>query len=442
MKITQKQLKKFKQDYQQNSHNEVIENAIAKVGIKDASLDNTLSRRHNFLFNVKSDRGHMTNQKSSGRCWMFSALNTARVDTMKKYNLETFEFSQTYTLFFDKLEKANYFYESILETLDEPTDSRLIMHLLTAPVQDGGQWDMFAGILEKYGCVPKNDMPETFHSSNTRDLNLLLTSKLREDAHTLRTANKPLKELRVMKEDMLSHIYSLLVKALGPVPTSVTFEYEDKNKQFHRSDPMTPQEFFKEVVGWKLEDKVSLIHAPQDSKPLNQLYTVKHLGTVKELHPIRYANVNIEVIKEAAIKSLKNNEPVWFGCDVGKQSTRDTGIMDNHAYRYELTLNQPTLLNKGQRLDYGDSLLTHAMVITGVNCDNNGKPVNWQVENSWGEEPGQKGMFSMSDDWFDEYTYQIMVDKKYLDKKTLDIYNQTVIELEPWDPMGALALTK
>lgn len=445
MSITSEQLKKFQLDYQQNSHNKVIENAISNVGIQEASLNNTVARRHSFVFSDVTSKGEMTNQKKSGRCWMFSALNTARVNTMSKLNLETFEFSQTYTLFWDKLEKSNYFLESILETLDEPTDSRLIQHLLTAPVQDGGQWDMFAGILEKYGAVPKSIMPETFHSSDTLGLNRVLTSKLRENAYTLRTSyqnGSSKQDLDSIKEEMLSHIYSILVKACGPIPTHFDFEYRDKDDKFHRLVNTTPREFFKEVVGWNLEDKVSLINAETENKHLNKVYTVKYLGTVKELFPIRYLNVSLDVMKEAAIKAIKNNDPVWFGCDVGKQSHRDLGIMDYHTYDYETTLNQDIKLDKGQRLDYGESLLTHAMVFTGVNLDDNGKPTHWQVENSWGKDTGKDGMFSMSDDWFDQYNYQIMVDKKYLPKEVLELLNQEVIELEPWDPMGALALSQ
>lgn len=442
MKITKQLLQSFQKSYHQNPSNKLVEGAISNVGIQQASLNNEVNRRHPFTFSHTTTKGEITNQKASGRCWMFAALNTARVDTMNKLNVETFEFSQTYTLFWDKLEKSNYFLESILETLDEPTDSRLIMHLLTAPVQDGGQWDMFAGILEKYGVVPKSVMPETFHSSNTMGLNRVLTSKLRENAHTLRTSDASLEELRDMKNGMLAHIYSILTKALGPVPTTFTYEYTDKNKEFHRISDITPQDFFKKYIGWNLKDKVSLINAPQASKPYNKLYTVKYLGTVKELYPVRYLNVEIDVLKQAAIESIKNNEPVWFGCDVGKQSTRDTGIMDLHAYNYSDTLNDDIKLSKGERLDYGESLLTHAMVFTGVNLDENGKPLTWQVENSWGEKPGKKGIFSMSDDWFDEYNYQIMVDKKYLPQEVLDLFDGEVVELEPWDPMGALALVK
>ncbi len=226
MNINDKLLKKFKKNYDDNKLNKAVAGAIAKVGILDASLNNETLRKHNYVFSDVTEKGKITNQKASGRCWMFASLNTARVDVMKKLNLETFEFSQNYTLFWDKLEKSNYFLESILETLDEKTDSRIIMHLLKDPVQDGGQWDMFSGILEKYGSVPKYMMPETFHSSNTRMLDTVLTRRLRKDAQVLRSKyaeGDKVEELRKLKEEQLQDIYNMLVKALGEVPTTFDF---------------------------------------------------------------------------------------------------------------------------------------------------------------------------------------------------------------------------
>lgn len=446
MKIDRDLLKKFKKDYNDNLSNKVIEKAVAKVGLNDSCEDPTLKRRHNFVFSNTTKRGEITNQKISGRCWMFSALNAARVDTMSKLKLKTFEFSQNYTLFYDKLEKSNYFLESILETSKEKLDSRIVMHLLSNPIQDGGQWDMFSGLLEKYGIVPKSVMPETYHSSNTVVMNNIITSKLREYAHKLRTMcndGAKQKELQKTKNEMLSHIYSILVKCLGPVPEKFDFEYLDQNNKYKVIRNIDPVTFFKKYVNWNLDNKVSLINAPTETKPFYKAYTVKYLGTVKELRPIRYINVPIEVLKKAAIKSIKDGNPVWFGCDVGKQSERKGGILDKNAFLYEDILNDKACgLNKGQRLDYGESQLTHAMLFTGVDLDEKGNPIKWQVENSWGGEIGNKGIFSMSDDWFDEYNYQIMVDKKYVDKKVLDCLKKEVVELEPWDPMGALAYIK
>lgn len=435
-------IQRFEANYTSDPTNKAVENAIAKVGMQDASFNNQTLRNHPFVFSNETKKGEITNQKSSGRCWMFAALNTARVDSLTKLNVETFEFSQNYPFFWDKLERSNYFLNSIIETVAEPLEGRLVQHLLFDPISDGGQWDMFAGLLRKYGAVPKSVMPETHHSSNSGALNQFLTSKLREFAKTLRdaaAAGATTEELEAKKEDMLYFVYNTLVKALGMPPTAFTYEYRDRDKQYHRIENITPQAFFQQYVGWDLENIVSLINAPTQDKPYGRSYTVKYLGTVLEEKPINYINVPNDVLKAAAIASIKNNDPVWFGCDVGKISDRKSGIMDMDLYQYDLTLGQPTQLDKAARLDYGDSLLTHAMVLVGVDLDNDGKAINWKVENSWGKDVGDNGIFSMSDAWFDQYTYQIAVDKKYIPQEWLKALEQPVIELEPWDPMGALA---
>ncbi len=443
MTISSTLLEQFKKDYEANPVNKAVAGAIAHTGLEEASFNNDVMRVHNFYFSNETERGKMTNQKSSGRCWMFAALNTARVDTIKKLNLKTFEFSQNYFLFWDKLEKSNYFLESILETLDQPREGRLIAYLLTDPVADGGQWDMFSGLLEKYGAVPKDVMPETFHSSNTRDFVGLLTRQLRKYAQLLRTGHEngeSLSALRAKKESYLSQVYSLLVKCLGEPPVKFDFEYRDKDKNFHKDENLTPQEFFKKYVGWDLSQKVSLINAPTADKPYGKVYTVKYLGTIKEAAPIRYINVPIEVIKKAAVKAILAGDPVWFGSDVRQYLNVENGILDTDLYNYDLTAGPFPAFTKAERLDYGESQLTHAMVFTGVDLDADQKPIKWQVENSWGDEKGKKGMFSMTDAWFDEYTYQIMIDKKYVEAEWLKALDEPVVELEPWDPMGALAL--
>ncbi|MDI9498717.1 MAG: C1 family peptidase [Bacillota bacterium] len=422
-----------------------VAGALARCGIAEASLDNQVFRRHPFVFSIETETGEITDQERSGRCWMFAALNTARVETMRRLNVETFEFSQNYTLFWDKLEKANYFLESILATLDEPLDGRLVAHLLQAPVQDGGQWDMFAGLLAKYGAVPKSLMPETFDSANTGQLVRVLTAKLREFACRLReghAAGQSREDLAARKDDMLYYVYQLLVLTLGEPPSVVDFAWRDREKQHHRISGVSPQDFFQRYVGWKLDDCISLIHAPTADKPYGRCYTVKYLGSVHEGRPIRYINVPIEVLKESALRQLRDGHPVWFGCDVGKYLLRDSGIMDEQAFRYGETLGESFLMTKAQRLDYGESLLTHAMVFTGVDLDDAGRPLTWRVENSWGEKSGTKGFYSMSDGWFDEYNYQIMVDRRYIDAEWLAALEQPLVELEPWDPMGALALVR
>lgn len=444
LNIDIKTLADFQERYEKDLQSQAVASAIAKVGIQEASINQNALRRHTFVFSEEPKIGKITNQKSSGRCWMFSALNVARLNIMQEFSLDTFEFSQSYTFFYDKLEKANYFLESILQTLDESTDSRLINHLLQAPVQDGGQWDMFKGILAKYGCVPKELMPETFHSSNSHAMVAYITSLLRNYACQLRTAyaqeGKTVDELRASKEDMLYNIYNLLVKCLGQPPQKFSYSYRDKDKKFVRLPETTPQEFFKKYVAWNLEDMVSLINAPTKDKPYGHTYTVKFLGSVKEAKPICYLNVPIEVLKQAAIDSIKDGHPVWFGCDVGKHLLSKNGIMDLDIYNYDLTVGTESKLNKAERLDYGESLLTHAMVLAGVDIAEDGRVLTWKVENSWGKDAGKDGIYSMTDAWFDEYNYQIMVDKKYVPAEYQAALHEKPTELEPWDPFGALAM--
>lgn len=441
--ITALTLEKMEQEFDANAAHKLAMNAATKSGITTLLRDADLEKRERFSFSIDLEAGKVTNQKQSGRCWMFAALNTMRVEVMKKLNLENMELSQNYTLFYDKLEKANYFLESILDTVDEPTDGRLISWLLMAPLNDGGQWDMLANIIRKYGIVPKEAMPETFSSSCTREITPWMTKKLREFACTLRTAyakGASMEELQEKKQEMMSVIYRMLVIALGKPPKTFTWETRDKDKQFIRIADITPQQFFAEYVGWNLDDYVSIINAPTQDKPFHHSYTVQYLGNVTEGHIVRHLNLPIEEMKKLAITQMQDGQVVWFGCDVGQFHEKDLGIMDTDGIQAGLLFDTDFPMTKAQRLDYGESLMTHAMVFTGVNLDKVGKPDRWKVENSWGEDRGNKGFYIMSDRWFDEYMYQIVVNKKYLSKEQLKAYEEEPTVLAPWDPMGSLAL--
>ena len=417
-------------------------NAAVSCGICASSRNYVTEREIPHEFSISLEQGAVTNQKRSGRCWMFAALNCMRFQVIKKQNLEDFELSQSYPLFYDKLEKANYFLESILDTLDEPTDGRLIAHLLAAPLNDGGQWDMLCSIVEKYGLVPKTAMPESVSSSATQEMVSYMTEKLREYACVLRKghkAGKSMEQLKKEKEAMMETVYRMLCISLGKPPRTFTFEYRDKDGNFHREANLTPKAFYEKYVGLCLDDYVSVINAPTEDKPFYRSYTVQYLGNVKEGRPVKYVNLPIEEMKQAAIAQLKDGEPVWFGCDVGKRSFRDGGLMDTGIYDVETLFDTDFPMTKAERLEYGQSLMTHAMVFQGVNLDENGRPDRWRVENSWGEEAGKKGYFVMSDRWFDEYNYQVVVNKKYLSSKALEAYEKEPVRLNPWDPMGSLA---
>jgi bleomycin hydrolase len=286
-------------------------------------------------------------------------------------------------------------------------------------------------------------MPETYQSGKSMRMNRMITRKLREFAKELRTSIKnkiSIEDLLELKNKMLSTIYKMLVIHLGEPPKSFTWQVRDKKKKFHRFKNLTPTSFYQEHVGIDLSDLVCLINCPMSDKEYNKVYSVEFLGNVIEGDPIRYLNIDIKVLKDAAIESIKNDDPVWFGCDVGKYLHRTHGVMDTELFDFSLFYGTDFSLDKASRLEYGESKMTHAMLFTGVDLDSNGNPKKWRVENSWGERNGEKGYYIMSDEWFDQYLYEVVVNKKYLPAELVNEYeNQDAKLLPPWDPMGALA---
>lgn len=440
--ITLNEIENYSKHYSACECNQVKENTIRKNGINESALNQDEIKRFVDAYSINVESGDITNQKRSGRCWMFAATNVMRLEVMKKLNIKNMELSQAYLLFWDKLEKSNFFMENILKTLDQPLGSRIVDFLLTSPIGDGGQWTMIVNLVKKYGVCPKDVYPETASSSNTMAMDKYITLKLREYAYQLRTAHedgKSLDELRDMKDHFLEEVYRILALCLGKPPVNFTWEYTDKNSKFHRISNITPLEFFNEYVGMKLDEYVSILNCPSPIRPLNNLFTVKFLNNVEGGTPVLYLNLPIERVKELCISQLKDNEVVWFGSDVGQFSTRDSGIMATEVFDVDKLLGVNFGLTKGQRVDYGESLMTHAMVLTGVNLNDEGKSDRWRVENSWGDTVGYKGYFCMSDEWFDNFTYQAVINKKYLNEKELALLDSKPLELEPWDPMGSLA---
>lgn len=446
--VTADDLAAARADFFAERANVVAKNAVSSNGVRAAARVPEGVAANAMTFDVEVSQGKRCNQQRSGRCWMFASLNTMRYRTIKKYNLKTFELSQAYPLFWDKLEKSNWFLENILDTLDEPLDGRLVSYLLRDPIGDGGQWDMFKSLVKKYGVVPKEAMPETACSRSTGEMDSYLTRYLRGAARRLREsaqAGVSREDLGSMKKEMMGDVYHLLVTCLGEPPASFEVRLRDKDDKLVLSGTFTPQEFFDEAVGMDVDDYVSLISAPTADKPFGHTYTVSRLGNVVEDDGVRYLNLPIERLKECAVAQLRDDLPVWFGCDVGQSYLREEGIMDTSALDVDGLFGFPVegCLDRAERLDYGESLMTHAMVLEGVNLDEAGHPTLWKVENSWGEDHGRDGFDTLSDPWFDEYVYQVVVDKKYLtdtERATYETEEATV--LAPWDPMGSLARTR
>ena len=398
--ISKDKLKKYERSFNQNE-NKVITNAVTKNGFFKSCENYDEIRNARYEFSVNLKQGNITNQKQSGRCWIFASTNFLRYFLIKKLNISTIELSQNYIAFYDKLEKCNYFLNNIIDTIDRPTTDRHVTFFLDAPINDGGQWDMFLNIIKKYGIVPKSAMPETYSSSNTSEINKILRRILRMYAYELRTSykkKKNLEDIENQKLDMLENIYAILCTAFGRPPEKFDFEFYKK-------------------------------------------YTVNYIGNVADGNRITYLNLPIERLKEMAIAQLSEGVPVFFGSDVGQESSRELGILSRNLYNIKDIINIVDTMDKATKLEYRESAMTHAMMFLGVNLDENWKGNRWKVENSWGDSTGNKGIYLLTDDWFNSYVYQVVINKKHLKPEELEAYNENkyYMELEPWDPMGTLA---
>ncbi len=444
MNLTFDDVKKMKESFLGSPKNIVAMNAASNNAITAVSLKREYVAKYNHVFSHEIPSMKITNQEHSGRCWIFAGLNVFRYEAAKNLNLEQFEFSQSYEMFWDKLEKANYFLESIIKTSSEDLQSRLVSWLLQRLVEDGGQWGMFSNLVKKYGVVPKDVMKESYNTSNSQIMNMLLKSKLREDAMLLRKMHdegKSLDEIMKRKKEMLSEIYNILAVNIGIPPERFDYEYRDKEGTYHRIENITPQEFFERYVKINLDKMVSLINCPTPDKEYMKTYTVDFLGNVVGGDEVVYLNVDLESFKNIAMKAVMDGKPTWFASDVGKMMEREKGILDTGVFDFENLYGVNFNLTKSQRLDYGDSLMTHAMVLLGVDVTD-GKPTKWKVENSWGDKNGKDGYFIMGEKWFEEYAYEIVVDESYLSDEMKKAWKAKPIVLPPWDPMGSVARVK
>lgn len=442
--ISLEALEVMKKEFHDSPKNRALQNAVSRTDIKRVAVnwDRFATISHTFSHTVTNELP-VTSQSQSGRCWLFAALNILRIHVARRYKLEDFELSQSYLFFWDKLEKSNYFLESVIDTAKEPHDSRLVHCIFDSGFmfQDGGQWHMAVNLINKYGIVPQSVFPDNEACLNSSTFNQIFKMKLREDGIKLRrmiASGSPTQSVIKAKNKMVEEIYRMLSVHMGTPPDQFDWEFQDKDKKFHAERKLTPHTFYKNHVKVDLNDFVCLVHSPREMTPYHKTFTVKYLGNVIEGAPILYLNVPIEEMKDAAVKSIKDNEPVWFGCEVGKSFHRDLGIMDLKLYDLDLLYDVPFQATKEMRMNYGESQMTHAMLFTGVNLIDD-KPTRWRVENSWGDKVGKKGFFIMTDDWFDEYMFEIAINKKYLPKALIKLLELPPIPLEPWDPLGALA---
>lgn len=439
--ITAGQMNAWSDRYNASPERKLATLALSKSALNDVARVSPAAFTMRQKFSVDIKTMPATNQKSSGRCWLFAATNVLRERIAAEKNLKEFELSQSYLAFWDKFERANYFFESILETANLPTTDRTVCHILQTGVHDGGQWDMFANIVRKYGVVPKDAYDETHQSSNTNQMNYILNRNLKVGAVKLRNmvaAGESEEAILGEKNAMLAKIYAFLCSCYSEPPKSFDFEYVDKDDAYHIERGYTPLTFAERYVGDLLDNVVSCIHAPTADKPYHQTFTVRLLGNVVGGKDVCHLNLPLDEFKAAVIAQLKAGKVVWFGSDVAHFGERKGGIWDDGSFDFELLTGLDLTIDKADALDYSFAAMNHAMVITGVNLDENGKPNRWKIENSWGDENGEKGYYVCSDSWFDQYVFQAAVEKTYLDEnaKHADL---APITLEPWDPMGTLA---
>ena len=438
--VTEAQIEEFRKSFDSDPSATVAQNAVSNADLSTLALRRDLVQNMDFSFSTKLDEWSATNQRRSGRCWLFATLNLFRVGAMKKMNVKNFEFSQAHIHFWDKLERANHFLEAILETSDRPVDDRTIHFLLSDPIGDGGQWNMATNLIRKHGLVPMSAYPESHSSSSTRSMNTVLKDILRTTASEIRGIlddGGSKNEARKHKEERMKEIWRVLCIHLGTPPEKFDWQWRDKDKEFHRKGTMTPLEFVDEYVEVDWEDYICIVNDPRNE--YYRTYTVDFLQNVAGGPPVVYLNVPSDEMKDITQRLLEDGIPVWMGCDVGKNMARKRGLWDADLYDLKGLYGIQFGMEKADRLRFGQTMMTHAMLFTGVDVVD-GKPRRWRVENSWGsEDSGEKGFYTMNDNWYDEHMFEIAAPKEYLTDQMKSGLKGDPIVLPAWDPMGSLA---
>ena len=417
-------------------------NAATQVGIEAASLNREKIQHTSTAVSHRLDDWKATSQKKSGRCWLFSSLNFLRSRARESLGIKNFEFSQSYVFFWDKFERANWFLTDIIATSDEPVDGRLVQFLLGDVLGDGGQWDMAVSVYMKYGLVPKEVMPESEASTNSRPMNARLRAVLHIGALRLReaiAAGASAEEVDTQRRKILADAWKILVVCLGEPPVRFNWQWRDDEGNFHRDGEITPHEFYERHVGVDLSEYICLVDDPRPENPKGSMETVEHLGNVVGGRPIRYLNAPVEEIKRIAAAQIAAGEAVWFGADVSQPYDRGLGFFVTGIHDYDGLFDVDFSSTKLERVRSGESAMDHAMLFTGVDLDEAGQPRAWRVENSWGDEPGDSGFFTMDDQWFTDNVFEVVVPKSALPEDLAAAVDSEPIVLPAWDPMGTLA---
>lgn len=431
----------FQADFDAQPGYRLMQNVVAQHDVNAVALNRRIVTEADHSFSTLLDDWKVTNQARSGRCWMFAGLNLFRAETRNLLQVKDFEFSQNYLMFWDKLERANYILEAVLETADRPLDDRVVAWLLRQPLGDGGQWDMFVSLVRKHGVVPKTAMPETESSGNSARMNASLNYQVRQGARNIRNLfaqEAGLAAMRQAKQETLQAVHRILCIHLGNPPQRFNWQWKDKEGDFHRDGMMTPPEFAAKYIATPMAEYVCLVHDPRPANPPGRTYTVQYLGNVVDGTRIKYLNVDIGLMKDITMRMLLDGQPVWMGCDTGKQMHRDKGLWDADLFDYAGVYGAAFDLTKAERLEYHQTAMTHAMLFTGVDVVD-GRPRRWRVENSWNDKVGDKGFCLMNDSWFAEYMFEIAAPRSYLPEELRPALDLEPVILPPWDPMGSLA---
>jgi bleomycin hydrolase len=437
--ITPDVLKTLQGSYAATPTDKALRNAISNVSIQKLAVNMDNTQAKDTYFNVEVKNTGISDQKGSGRCWLFTGTNVLRNRAMKNLGVKDFFFSQVYLFFYDQLEKSNLFLQGIIDTRQKDLDDQMVRWLFQHPLSDGGTYTGVADLVAKYGLVPQDVMAETYVSNSTSEFCGHLKRKLREFGIQLREkaeggANE--KALQALKVEQLKTVYRMLVMAYGEPPKSFTWAPKKDGKMISEAKTYTPQQFYKEVCSGSEDlnaDYVMLMNDP--SRPYNKVYEIDYDRHLYDGHNWLYLNLEIEDLKAPVIASLKDSCQMYFSCDVGKFLDRSVGYLDVKNYSYGDLLGTTFGMNKKQRIQTFDSGSTHAMTLMAVDLDENGKARKWKVENSWGDDSGMSGYLVMTDEWFNEYMFRVVVNRKYCSQQLLDLLKQKPTRLPAWDPM-------